>query len=428
VAGAASRFGDNGDMATSMSTSPRTDRPGGQTARAIRPSTPGVTSGVPSGVRTASDWTWRLGVIAIGVYILSRVFAEFAEILIPVLIALLLAALLHPVVERVARVLPHGLAALATLLGTLLLIIGLFTLVGQQAVSGFADLNSQAGAGLGVVQDWLSTGPLHLSAGALADYVSKAQDAVSANKSKLFSGALGVASTATHLAEGFFITMFSTFFFLASGHRIWAWLLRMLPRAAQTPLDGAARSGWVTLSHYVRATLIVAVVDGAGVGLGAALLKVPLALPLGVVVFLGAFVPVVGALITGVLAVLVALVAKGPVIALVVLGVVILVNQLEAHVLQPFLLGRAVDVHPLAVILAIATGATLAGILGALFAVPTAAVANTMITSLAGRGRDPGERIAEDDAPLSPDRPTTTDVDKVADTQRSSITNEPTGR
>lgn len=418
----AARSGMMCGMSTNMSTPPRTVVRGGEL-----PPRAG-TGGVPTGVRVASEWAWRLGVVALGLYVLSRVFAEFAEILVPVLISMLLAALLYPVVERLARVFPRPLAALTALLGTLLLLIGLFALVGQQAVSGFAGLNAQAAAGLGVVQDWLSTGPLHLSPIALSDYVTKAQDAISANKGTLFAGVLGVASTASHLAAGFFITMFSTFFFLSSGHRIWAWLLRILPRAAQGPLDDSGRSGWVTLSHYVRATLIVAVVDGGGVGVGAALLKVPLALPLGVVVFLGAFVPVVGALITGVLAVLVALVAQGPVIALAVLGVVILVNQLEAHVLQPFLLGRAVDVHPLAVILAIATGATLAGILGALFAVPIAAVANTMITSLAGRGRDPGEQISADAAPLAPDKPPTTDLDKVADTQRSSITGEPTGR
>ena len=146
-------------------------------------------------------------------------------------------------------------------------------------------------------------------------------------------------------------------------------------------------------------------------------------MPLAVVVFLGAFIPVVGAVLTGLLAVLVALVANGPIIALAILAVVIVVNQVEAHVLQPFLLGRAVDVHPLAVILAIATGASLAGIVGALFAVPVAAVANTMITALAGSGRaDPGERIVAEDAPLTPDPPASTDVDRVGDTQSSAIT------
>ena len=386
---------------------------------------------VAPAVRVASDWTWRLLVVALGIYGLVKLIADFAEILIPLLVSLLLSALLAPLVARLARLLPRSAAALLSLFALLLVVMGLFALVGQQTATGFSGLRTQAIAGLADVQKYLSTGPLHLSSTALQDYVTKAEKAAKANQSGLVSGALGVASTATKLLEGLFITLFSTFFFLSSGHRIWAWLLRMLPRGAQAPLDDAGRSGWVTLTHYVRATLIVAVVDGVGVGVGAALLGVPLALPLGVLVFLGAFVPVVGALLTGVIAVLVALVAHGPVIALAMLGVVVLVNQVEAHGLQPFLLGRAVAVHPLAVILAIAAGAGVAGIVGALFAVPLAAVANTMITSVANRdhgGADSTAAIEQDPAPLSPDRPSQTDLAEGPDTQHGSITGLPTGR
>lgn len=387
-------------------------------------------STVTPAVRAASEWAWRLGAIAIAVVLLGRLLGKFTELLIPLLLALLLAALLHPVSDRLARVLPRGVAALVSLLGTLLLVGGLFALVGQQSASGFPGLRTQAAAGIGKVQDALTGGPFHLSSTALSDALTRAQDAVSTHQSTIASGALSVATTASQVLAGFFITMFSTFFFLSSGQRIWAWALRILPAAARGPLDDAARSGWVTLSHYVRATLIVAVVDGVGVGVGSALLGVPLALPLGVVVFLGAFVPVVGALVTGLLAVLVALVAQGPVVAALVLGVVVLVNQLEAHVLQPFLLGRAVEVHPLAVILLIAGGATFAGIPGALFAVPVAAVANTMITSLAGSGReaDPADRIVADDAPLSPDLPASTDPDRTPDMEHGSILGARTGR
>jgi putative heme transporter len=386
----------------------------------------GVAASVSPGVRIASEWTWRLGIVAVGIYLLSRVFAEFADILIPVMIALLLTAVLYPAVVALATVLPRGLASFVALIGTLLVVVALFALVGQQTVNGFPELRDQAVEGLTKVEDWLATSPLHLSSAKLSTYVDQAGSAASNNKSTIVTGALGVASTASHLAEGFFITMFSTFFFLYSGQRIWAWLLRMFPRAARSPLDDAARSGWVTLTHYVRATLIVALVDGVGIGVGAALLGVPLALPLGVIVFLGAFVPVVGAVLTGLLAVLVALVANGPFIALAVLGVVIAVNQLEAHVMQPFLLGRAVSVHPLAVILAIATGASLAGIVGALFAVPVAAVANTMISSLAGGSdEDPGEAVARDDAPLAPDEPAETDVDDIPDPQEPVLASDP---
>ena len=386
---------------------------------------------VPAAVRTASEWAVRLLVIAAGVYVLARVLSHFAEIVIPLLVALLLAALLHPVVDRLSRRLPRGAAALLVLLGTLLLVAALFALVGQQTASGFAGLRDQASAGLTDVQRWAATGPLHIPQSATQGLLGRAEHSASTNRSAVLSGALGAALTATHLIEGLFITLFASFFFLSSGQGIWAWLLRMLPTAAQRPLDDAARSGWVTLTHYIRATLVVAVVDGLGVGVGAALLGVPLALPLGVVVFLGALVPVVGALVTGVLAVLVALVAHGPLTALAMLGVVVLVNQIEAHGLQPFLLGRAVAVHPLAVILTIAAGATLAGVPGALFAVPLAAVANTMVTSLTNRGRpgaDPAEPLTADDAPLAPARPEETDLADVPVTQHGDLAGLPVGR
>lgn len=378
---------------------------------------PPPASAVAPAVRIASEWTWRLLVIAGGVYALVRLVAGFSEILVPVLVSLLLAALLHPLVELLARHrVPRALATLLSLLLLLVLVAGLFALVGQQAANGFGDLRDQAVAGLGDLQGRLAGSPLHLSSTALSDLVTKAEDAAKNNRSVILSGALGVASTATRIAEGLFIVLFSTFFFLSSGRAIWAWLLRLLPRGARAPLDEAGRSGWVTLSHYVRATLIVAVVDGLGVGIGAAVLHVPLALPLGVVVFLGAFIPVVGALLSGVVAVLVALVAHGPVVALVMLGVVLVVQQVEAHGLQPFLLGRAVSVHPLAVILGIAAGATVAGIPGALFAVPLIAVGNTMVSSVARHGRpvdDPAEVVARDNAPMSPNRPAPTDVEEL---------------
>lgn len=369
------------------------------------------TSTVPAGLRTAREWTWSLGLIGLGVYGAAQVFSTFSTILVAVLVALLVTALLHPVTRRIPARVPRGLATLSVLLGVLLVLLALFALVGQQVVSQFDELRDQTIAGLKEVLNWLATGPLQLSSSQLSDYLTQFEQWLSENGSSILSSALGLTTSATHVIEGFFIAVFSTFFFLSSGRSIWAWLLRILPREARRPTDDAARSGWVTLSHYVRATFLVAIVDGLGVGIGTAVLGVPLSLALGVVVFFGAFVPVVGALLTGAVAVLVALVAKGWVVASAVLAVVVLVNQLEAHVLQPFLLGRAVDVHPLAVILSLSAGYAVAGILGALFAVPAAAVANTVVTSLANRGeRDPGERIAQDGAPLAPDKPEPTDA------------------
>jgi predicted PurR-regulated permease PerM len=191
-----------------------------------------------------------------------------------------------------------------------------------------------------------------------------------------------VGTTATHVVAGLFIALFCLFFFLYQGPQIWAWLVRLFPRHARAKADSSGRKAWVSLTAFVRATIIVAAVDAVGISLGAAILGLPLVSAIGILVFVGAFV-------SGIVAVLVALVAKGPIVAIIMFGVVIGVQQLEAHVLQPFLLGRAVSVHPLAVILSIATGVIVAGIVGALIAVPTAAVLNTIVNHLAGNDVDP---------------------------------------
>jgi predicted PurR-regulated permease PerM len=182
---------------------------------------------------------------------------------------------------------------------------------------------------------------------------------------------------------GLFIVMFVTFFFLRDGAQIWAFLTRFLPRGARLPMWRAGNEAWETLHSYVKATVFVAFVDALGIGVGAAVLGVPLALPLGALVFLSSFIPVIGATLSGAVAILVALVAKGPVTALIMLAIVIAVQQLEGHVLQPFIMGRAVALHPLAVILVLTGGIVIAGIVGGLIAVPILAVLNTAVRSLA---------------------------------------------
>jgi predicted PurR-regulated permease PerM len=350
-------------------------------------------------MEVATAWAWRLLVVGAAVYFLLKLLALFIVIVAPVLIAVLLVALLRPVTDAlvVARV-PRGVAALVTVLFVIALVSGLFTVVGTQLVSGFSELQRQAQAGLDEVRAWLAGPPLHVTTDQLAGYVDQIRQSLGGGRGQVVSGALAATTTAAHVFAGLFIALFSTYFFLAQGRAIWVWLLRLLPRPARAPLDDAAQRGWVTLTSFVRATIVVAFVDAVGIALGAAILGVPLVLPLGVLVFLGAFVPVVGALVSGSVAVLIALVAVGPVKALLMLAVVIGVQQLEAHVLQPFLLGRAVSVHPLAVILGISAGALVAGILGALFAVPLIATGNTMVQALAGR-----ERTAEDGDPAPVD-------------------------
>jgi predicted PurR-regulated permease PerM len=366
---------------------------------------------VPYALRAAAAWSWRLIVIGVVLYVVTRGLEMFQVVVVPVLISLLFVALVRPVYEAICRLPvrggpPHSLAALLTILFSLLVISALISLISQQIATGFPTLQADATKGLDELQDWLRTGPLHISGDQLNDWIDQARTSATDNSDTLVSGALKFTSTAGHVLAGFFLVLFSSYFFLSGGDRIWAWLVRLFPRDARTRVDGAGLRAWATITSFVRATLLVAFVDGAGVGIGAAIIGVPLAIPLGILVFLGAFVPIVGALVSGSVAVLVAFVAVGPVKALIMLAVVVVVQQVESHVLQPFLLGRAVSVHPLAVIIAIAAGVLLAGIVGALFAVPFVAVLNVVVSYLAGTDEDgdpPPDTVSEDPGPLADD-------------------------
>ena len=258
-------------------------------------------------------------------------------------------------------------------------------LVGRQLASGFGELWSEALAGVQQVQAWLSEGPLQLTAAQIDQYIKDATAALQNNSSSILSGALTFGSTAGHFAAGLVLALFVLIFFLLEGGRIWGFLVRLLPRKARAATYGAGRSGWASMVSYARIQMFVAFVDAVGIGAGAAIIGVPLALPLGVLVFLGSFIPIVGALVTGAVAVLLALVANGPVNALIMLGIVLAVQQLESHILQPLVMGKAVALHPVAVILSVAAGSYLAGIPGALFSVPILAVANSSIRYIAGR-------------------------------------------
>ncbi|MFQ4147763.1 AI-2E family transporter [Arthrobacter sp. LAPM80] len=345
------------------------------------------TSAVPVGMRVAAAWSWRLAIILIVSAMLIWLLGKVTILLIPIMVATILASLLRPLVRGMKSVgVPQGLSVAIAEGGLIVLVIGALFLVGRQMVAGFSDLSQQALTGLIQVQEWLNAGPLGLSNDQLTVYLNDALAALQNNSSAIFSSALGVGTGVTHFAVGALLTLFILIFFLLEGQDIWAFVVKFFPRRARPAIDGAARRGWQSLGSYARVQILVAAVDAVGIGAGAAIIQVPLALPLGVLVFVGSFIPVVGALVTGAVAVLLALVANGWVNALIMLGIVLLVQQLESHLLQPFIMGRAVSLHPVAVILAVAAGSGVAGILGALFAVPLLAVANSFIRYIAARG------------------------------------------
>ena len=244
------------------------------------------------------------------------------------------------------------------------------------------EMAGQVGQGLDQIRTWIRD-TLHISDSQFATYLEEAKQALSSSeglRGSLTKAGLG----ATHVLAGTFISLFALFFFLYEGDRIWSWVVRLFPTAARERVASSGEVAWGQLTAFTRATLLVALVDAAGITLVALILRVPFALAIGALVFLGAFIPIVGALMSGLVAVLIALVAHGPIVALLMLAGVIAEQQLESHVLQPFLLGRAVSVHPLAVVLAITAGVVVAGIVGALVAVPVAAVLNGVFKHLHG--------------------------------------------
>jgi predicted PurR-regulated permease PerM len=338
---------------------------------------------LPPGVRTAGAWAWRFILFVVAAYLLLRLVSLLSVVIVPVAVAILLAALFQPAsAALVRRGVKRSLAAGLVLVGGLIVVFGGLGLIVRTFISQLDTLSARVTEGVEEVQTWLSRGPLHLTDAQLSQYVDQARNAVTANQGAVTSGAINTATTLGEVVTGFFLVLFTLFFFLRDGAQIWSFLCRLLPREAQVPTARAGHYSWHTLVSYVHATLLVAFVDAAGIGIGLAVLRVPLALPLAALVFLGAFIPVIGAALTGTVAVLVALVANGPVTAVIVLVIVIAVQQLEGHVLQPLIMGRAVALHPLAVILAIAGGIVTAGIVGGLIAVPLLAVLNTAIRYL----------------------------------------------
>src|SRR3954451_21357853 len=303
-------------------------------------------SGVPMGLRTAAAWSWRLIVVLVGLYLLVNAAATIAVVIVPVIVALLLAALLQPgAAGLVKRGWPRALAALAMLIVGLAVVAGIITLVVERFTAGFSDLAAQVSQGIGQVQVFIvRTFPV--TKGQLEHAVSQLQDTLVANQSTIATGALTTAATVGEVVTGILLSLLTLFFFLKDGRSIWLWVVGLFPRDSRASMDEPARRAWRTLISYVRATVVVALVDAIGIGIGLAILRVPLVIPLAALVFLGAFIPIIGSFLAGSVAVLVALVSRGPVIALLALAVVLLVMQLEGHVMQPLLLGRAVRVHP----------------------------------------------------------------------------------
>jgi predicted PurR-regulated permease PerM len=357
---------------------------------------------VPYGLVITAAWAWRI--IAIGVvgFVLLTVFATLSTILLPMVIALIIAAPLEHLVTRMERHrIPRGAGAAIVIVVLIVVVFGLLGAAGGTIVAGFNDLKDQAVQGFQQFLDWLVNGPLHIAQDTIDNLQQNLTDLLQKNWLGVANGAISVGATIGSVLAGAVIALLSLFFFLKDGRLMWLWGVKHMAGDNADHIDNAGVAAWGTLGRYARTSAFVAFVDAAGIGIGAWILGVPLALPIAIVVFLFSFIPLFGATISGAIAVAVALVDGGWTHAVIMLGIVILVQQLEGSILYPFLFGKAASLHPMVILLSVSAGTLLAGFVGAVIAVPFVSFMTTLITKL--RDPDalaPGEEADDDeDAP-----------------------------
>jgi predicted PurR-regulated permease PerM len=330
---------------------------------------------VPGMLQVAAAWSWRLLITGLVIYLVFR-FAVFLRLItLPFIAAMLGTALLQPLAAWLRR---HGFSRLLStwcvfFLG-LVVIAGAITLLANQISSQYPVLFHEVQRTADQVQHSLAGPPFHLSKARLSKLSADLLKYISQHKSDVAGTVLTGGKYAAEFLTGIIVTLFIAFFLLKDGSAIWQWLIHRMPPEPKRRANGAGEQAWRALVNYMRGTTVVAVIHSLLLGLALLLLGVPLVLPLMVLVFIAAFIPLIGILIVGALAILIALVTKGWVAAVILLAVLLVENQIEGHLLQPLVVGRIIKLHPLAIILVLAVGGVIAGIPGAIIAVPIAAV------------------------------------------------------
>ena len=364
---------------------------------------------VPAGLEIATGLAWRLLLLALALAVIVYVLGLLGAVVVPVVLALIAASLLAPSAHALSRLhwLPHAVATAIVIVGGVAVVGGVFYGVGLAFVSGLPELSSQLVASVAGIQQWLRTGPLGLNNEQFTAIGDQVLATLQSSQATLAQSALGAVSTIGEVLTELLLALFTLIFFVYDGGSVWRFVLGAFPRQARDRADIAGRRAFASLVGYTRATILVAAADAITAGVGLWLIGVPLPVPLAALIFFGAFVPTLGAVVSGVVAVLVALVSGGITDALLVVLLLVLVQNLEGYILQPLLLGRSIKLHPLAVVLPIACGLVLAGIAGALLAVPLVTVVDAGVRSLTrpsdGPGLDPDTVDALDPRSARPD-------------------------
>lgn len=334
-------------------------------------------------MRVAAAWSWRLILVGAAFYLLAKGLGHIGIVVFAFIIALFLTAILHPVEVRM-RALPgkRSLHALLALLIGIIAVAGLGWFVEWQVSSHSKELADQLTRVVNNTKHWLETGPLHVKNADLDKVSTKLSDTIQKHGTQLLSGAVSTVKALSEILAAFLLVLLTTFYLLRDGEIVWGWVVRLFPKEAGPRLDFAGRAGWVTFGGYMRGQLLIALFHGTTTTILLFILRVPLAAALGVLIFIGSFIPLLGLTITGALAVAIALLEHGATAAIVVAIAIVVLVQVESHVLQPFIMSRSVKVHPLAIVLAVIAGTSLKGIPGALISVPLVAFVNTAVKAL----------------------------------------------
>jgi predicted PurR-regulated permease PerM len=338
---------------------------------------------VPSWLATGAAWSWRLLLLAIAIYLVARVVGILYIVVVPCIAALLLTALLQPLTSRLRRAgLPNMAATWVTLLIAAVVLGALVVLVANRVSADYPTLLAETKHTVAQVQSWLAGPPFHFKNTNIQKYLNNIPSYLSEHKSLVEGTVVTGGKIASEFFGGLVLMLFVTFFLVKDGERIWNWLLGAMRTGTARRVDRAGHASWLVLVYYMRGTVAVAAIHALVIGVALSVMGVPLAVPLAVLVFLAAFVPLVGLLVAGALAVIVTLATKGWVDAVILIGILIIEDQLEAHLLQPQVVGKMIRLHPLAVILSLAAGGVLAGIPGAVVAVPIVAVITRALPEL----------------------------------------------
>lgn len=363
-------------------------------------SSPGPETG--RGLQALATLALRFLLVAAAVYVVILLLNAVSLVTITITVAVMISALLQPgVAWLVARGLPRPLSALLVFAVGVLLIFAAGYFVVVQVTANSAALGSQVQAGAGRIQDWLAHGPLHVSQRQLAQYMSELVNTVQANKASLVGSVYGAANSALTVLSGLVFCLFATLFMLFDDGAISRWLTGLFPRRVRPAVADASRAAWRTLTAYMRSLVLLALINALTMVVVMLLVGMPFVVPLGVLLFLGALIPLIGILVAGVAVVLVALVTKSLIVAIVVAVALFLTVQLEGNLLNPLILGRAVQLHPLAILITVTAGTLLGGIFGAFVAVPFVAVVNNVGSALR---RTEDRSPPSEPPPLAPDR------------------------